>query len=152
MNKVNTIVLYTNSDKAFQKKFDNHLRMIKIKLADVTFIEIENITKEEIANLLSSDTKLVIFLSSAEANIALDTIANIMPNLEQQYEAKTKRFVVVKLVPCDNSGYFIDKLTPIPNIPNGEKCISYADNDTMWYEVTVRLRAVYSKMLGIIKE
>ena len=152
MNKVNTIVLYTNSDKAFQKKFDNHLRMIKMKLADVTFIEIENITKEEIANLLSSDTKLVIFLSSAEANIALDTIANIMPNLEQQYEAKTKRFVVVKLVPCDNSGYFIDKLTPIPNIPNGEKCISYADNDTMWYEVTVRLRAVYSKMLGIIKE
>lgn len=152
MNKVNTIVLYTNSDKAFQKKFDNHLRMIKIKLADVTFIEIENITKEEIANLLSSDTKLVIFLSSAEANIALDTIANIMPDLEQQYEAKTKRFVVVKLVPCDNSGYFIDKLTPIPNIPNGEKCISYADNDTMWYEVTVRLRAVYSKMLGIIKE
>ena len=152
MNKVNTIVLYTNSDKAFQKKFDNHLRMIKMKLADVTFIEIENITKEEIANLLSSDTKLVIFLSSAEANIALDTIANIMPNLEQHYEAKTKRFVVVKLVPCDNSGYFIDKLTPIPNIPNGEKCISYADNDTMWYEVTVRLRAVYSKMLGIIKE
>lgn len=152
MNKVNTIVLYTNSDKAFQKKFDNHLRMIKMKLADVTFIEIENITKEEIANLLSSDTKLVIFLSSAEANIALDTIANIMPDLEQQYEAKTKRFVVVKLVPCDNSGYFIDKLTPIPNIPNGEKCISYADNDTMWYEVTVRLRAVYSKMLGIIKE
>lgn len=152
MNKVNTIVLYTNSDKAFQKKFDNHLRMIKIKLADVTFIEIENITKEETANLLSSDTKLVIFLSSAEANIALDTIANIMPDLEQQYEAKTKRFVVVKLVPCDNSGYFIDKLTPIPNIPNGEKCISYADNDTMWYEVTVRLRAVYSKMLGIIKE
>lgn len=152
MNKVNTIVLYTNSDKAFQKKFDNHLRMIKMKLADVTFIEIENITKEETANLLSSDTKLVIFLSSAEANIALDTIANIMPDLEQQYEAKTKRFVVVKLVPCDNSGYFIDKLTPIPNIPNGEKCISYADNDTMWYEVTVRLRAVYSKMLGIIKE
>lgn len=152
MDKINTIVLYTNSDKAFQKKFDNHLRMIKIKLADVTFIEIENITKEEIANLLSSDTKLVIFLSSAEANIALDTIANIMPDLEQQYEAKTKRFVVVKLVPCDNSGYFIDKLTPIPNIPNGEKCISYADNDTMWYEVTVRLRAVYSKMLGIIKE
>ena len=152
MDKINTIVLYTNSDKAFQKKFDNHLRMIKMKLADVTFIEIENITKEETANLLSSDTKLVIFLSSAEANIALDTIANIMPDLEQQYEAKTKRFVVVKLVPCDNSGYFIDKLTPIPNIPNGEKCISYADNDTMWYEVTVRLRAVYSKMLGIIKE
>ena len=149
MNKINTIVLYTNSDKAFQKKFDNHLRMIKMKLADVTFIEVENITEEETSNLLSSDTKLVIFLSSVEANNGLDTIANIMPDLEQQYEAKTKRFVVVKLVPCDNSGFFIDKLTPIPNMPDGEKCIGYSDNDAMWYEVAVRLRVVYNRMLGI---
>jgi len=149
MDKVNTIVLYTNSDKAFQQKFDNHLRMIKMKLADVTFIEIENITKEEIANLLSSNIKLVIFLYSPELNAKLGEIANIMPELQIQHEAKTKRFVVVKLVPCDNSGYFIDKLSPIPNIPNGEKCIGYPDNDTMWYEVAVRLKLVYNNILCI---
>ena len=149
MTKINTIVLYTNSDKAFQKKFDNHLRMIKMKLADVTYIEVENITKEETANLLSSDTKLVIFLSSAEANNGLDTIANIMPELEKQYFSESKRFIVVRLTPCEGSGYFLDRPHGLPNIINGAKYVGNPEDDTIWTHVCTGIRGVLNKMLGI---
>ena len=149
MTKINTIVLYTNSDKAFQKKFDNHLRMIKMKLANVTYIEVENITKEETANLLSSDTKLVIFLSSVEANIALDTIANIMPDLEQQYFNESKRFIVVRLTPCEGSGYFLDRPHSLPNIINEAKYVGNPEDNTIWSHVCTGIRGVLNKMLGI---
>ena len=149
MTKINTIVLYTNSDKAFQKKFDNHLRMIKMKLANVTYIEVENITKEETANLLSSDTKLVIFLSSVEANIALDTIANIMPDLEQQYFNESKRFIVVRLTPCEGSGYFLDRPYGLPNIINEAKYVGNPEDNTIWSHVCTGIRGVLNKMLGI---
>lgn len=149
MDKVNTIVLYTDSDKDYQKKFKNSVVMISKTVADITYINIDNITAEETKSLLSSDTKLVILLYSPELNAKLDEIANIMPELQIQHEDKIKRFVVVKLVPCDNSGYFIDKLTAIPNIPNGEKCIGYPNNATMWYEVAVKLRLVYNSILNI---
>lgn len=149
MNKVNTIVLYTNSDKAFQEKFKTSVVMISRIVANITYLNIDDITEEETKSLLSLDTKFVIFLYSSELNDKLDKIVNIMPELHAQHEAKTKRFVVVRLVPCDNSGYFIDKLTAIPNMPNGEKCIGYPKNDPMWYEVAVSLRVVYNRMLGI---
>lgn len=149
MDKVNTIILYTNSDKAFQKKFDNHLRMIKMKLADVTYIEVENITKEETANLLSSDTKLVIFLSSAEANNGLDTIANIMPDLEQQYINESKRFIVVRLTSCEGSGYFLDRPQGLPNIINGAKYVGNPEDNTIWTHVCTGIRGVLNRMLGI---
>lgn len=150
MNKIKTIVLYSESDKAFQKKFNNHLRLIKMQLADVTFIEIEKITEEDINNLLSHETKLVIFMSSAEANNGLDIITNIMPNLEQQYSNKRKRFVVVRLTPCEGNGYFLDKLQGLPNIINGTKHVNSPDDDTIWTSVCIGIREVLNRMLDIV--
>lgn len=149
MNKINTIVLYSESDKAFQEEFQDSVVMISRSIADISYLKIEDITQDNIDSLLSSDIKLVIFLYSSKLNAKLDKIANIMPDLYAQQEAKAKRFVVVRLVLCDNSGYFIDKLSAIPNIPNGEKCIGYPDNNPMWYEVAKRLRVTMNNMLGI---
>lgn len=149
MNKINTIVLYSESDKAFQEEFQDSVVMISRKIADISYLKIEDITQDNIDSLLSLDTKLIIFLYSSKLNAKLDKIANIMPDLYEQQEAKVKRFVVVRLVLCDNSGYFIDKLSAIPNMPNGEKCIGYPKNDTMWYEVAKRLRVTMNNMLGI---
>ena len=150
MNKINTIVLYSESDKAFQEEFQDSVVMISRSIADISYLKIEDITQNNIDSLLSSDTKLVIFLYSSKLNAKLDKIANIMPELYAQQEAKSKRFVVVRLVLCDSSGYFIDKLSAIPNMPNGEKCIGYPKNDTMWYEVVKRLRVTMNNMLGIV--
>lgn len=149
MDKINTIVLYSESDKAFQEEFQDSVVMISRSIADISYLKIEDITQNNIDSLLSLDTKLVIFLYSSKLNAKLDKIANIMPELYAQQEAKSKRFVVVRLVLCDSSGYFIDKLSAIPNMPNGEKCIGYPKNDTMWYEVAKRLRVTMNNMLGI---